>query len=82
MNVSPDVLRRETVTTLSAINEQLEEVRKLAAIKGTSPSKLVNEHGNWIMPALLLGKAQCLAVLVQLNEPRYTREGPRPSRRS
>lgn len=67
MNVSPDILRRETVQLINQIDRQIKEIREYATSIGTEPHKLRDNNGNWVMPPLLLAKAQAYNTLVQLQ---------------
>jgi hypothetical protein len=68
MNVSPDILRRETVRLIREIDLQIEEVKKYAANAGVAPHNLRSTDGNWAMSPLLLAKAQAYNTLVQLQD--------------
>lgn len=68
MNVSPDILRRETVQLINQIDKQIEEIRKSAVKLGTEPHRLRDSAGNWVMTPLLLAKAQAYNTLVLLQE--------------
>lgn len=70
MNVSPDILRRETVQLINQIDRQIGEIRKTATELGTEPHKLRDNNGNWVMPPLLLAKAQAYNTLVMLQTPK------------
>lgn len=67
MNVSPDILRREAVQLINQIEQQIEEIRRTATQLGTEAHKLRDNNGNWVMPPLLLAKAQAYNTLVQLQ---------------
>lgn len=68
MNVSPNALRKETVQTLTEVNAVIDSVKQEAETRGVLPQNLVDHHGTWVLPPLLLAKTQCLATLVLLNE--------------
>ena len=70
MNVSPNELRKQTVTTLKQVDDTLESILEAATLAGIDPAKYVDQRGTYILPPLLLAKAQCLNTLVLLNEPR------------
>ena len=67
MDVSPNILRRDTVQLLGQINTQIAEVEEHCRRRHLPPEKLVDEHGNWVMIPLLLAKAQAYSTLVQLQ---------------
>lgn len=67
MNVSPDILRRETVQLIRQIDTQIKEVEKEAERFGVSPEKLRDGNGTWPMTHLLLAKAQAYNTLVLLQ---------------
>lgn len=66
MNVSYDVLRKETVQLIREIDTQIGEVRTYADSIGTQAHKLRSSDG-WVMPPLLLAKAQAYNTLVLLQ---------------
>lgn len=68
MNVSPDALRKETVQLLGQIHRQIDEVVDLASQRETSPHKMTDQNGHYLLSPLLLAKAQCLQTLTMLNE--------------
>lgn len=68
MIVSPNELRKETVQTLQEVNAVIDAVKQEASARRILPQNLVDHHGNWVLPPLLLAKTQCLATLVLLNE--------------
>jgi hypothetical protein len=68
MNVSPDVLRKETVQLIKDINKQIDAVEKYADRVGTEARLLNSGGGNWAMSPLLLAKAQAYNTLVLLQE--------------
>lgn len=67
MNISPDILRKETVQLIRQIDEQIQEVNRYAIDLGTQSHKLQDKNGNWVMSSLLLAKAQAYNTLVQLQ---------------
>lgn len=67
MNVSPDILRRETVQLIRQIDAQIEEVKAESIRRGTVPSALRDSTGNWVLSPLLLAKAQAYNTLVLLQ---------------
>jgi hypothetical protein len=68
MNVSPDMLRKETVQLIRAIDRQIAAIEEHAEKMGTEAHLLHDESGNWAMPPLLLAKATAYNTLVQLNK--------------
>lgn len=67
MNVSPDVLRRDTVALIRDIDAQIAEVKKYADSIGAQPSQLRSNDG-WAMTPLLQAKATAYNTLVMLQE--------------
>lgn len=67
MNVSPDILRKETVQLIRQIDLQIKEVEKFAAEIGGEPHQLRDREGNWVLPPLLLAKATAYNTLVMLQ---------------
>lgn len=70
MIVSPDILRKETISLMSQIDAQIYEVKKEADRKNIPPEQLRDEHGNWVMIPLLAAKVNAISTLAQLNQPR------------
>ena len=62
MNVSPNVLRKETVALIRDIDKQIDEAKKYAA------SLKVDDHTVWVMPQLLQAKATAYNTLVLLQD--------------
>lgn len=75
MNVSPNELRKETVGVLNQVNAQIQEIEKVAEIKGVSPHHMVDQYGAYLLSPLLVAKAQCLNTLTLLNAPRVEHRG-------
>jgi hypothetical protein len=67
MNVSPDALRKELVALIRQINEQIEEIEKVAIERKIPIETIQDQQGNWVFPPLLLAKVQAYAALVQLQ---------------
>lgn len=67
MNVSPDVLRKETVALIREIDHQITAVKQYADDLGTDAYKLHSGQGQWAMPALLQAKAMAYNTLVMLQ---------------
>lgn len=67
MNVSPDVLRKETVALIRDIEKQIAEIKKVADDIGIHPEQLRDKNSNWVMPPLLQAKAQAYNTLVMLQ---------------
>jgi hypothetical protein len=67
MNVSPDILRKETVQLIREIDRQIAAVEKYAERLGTEAHLLNSGSGNWAMSPLLLAKAQAYNTLVLLQ---------------
>lgn len=68
MNVSKNELRKQTVSLIREINEQIEVAQQKAASMKVAPYLLVDTSGNYIMSPLLLAKATAYNTLVKLNE--------------
>lgn len=68
MDVSPNVLRRETVQLIQQINAQIKQVERKADEMGCKPEELRNSSDGWVMTPLLLAKAQAYNTLVLLNQ--------------
>lgn len=68
MDISPNVLRKETVDTLQHINNQIGMVSITAAKQQVPAVSLVDHNGNYVLTPLLLAKAQCLNTLVLLRD--------------
>lgn len=68
MNISPNELRRMTVSVLNDVDKQITEIKQSAGARGVPSEKMRDENGGYILSPLLLAKAQCLGVLVQLQE--------------
>jgi hypothetical protein len=69
MNVSPDILRKETVQLIREIDKQIAAVEEYAENLGTDALHLHSGAGQWAMAPLLLAKATAYNTLVMLNEP-------------
>lgn len=67
MNVSPDILRRDTVQLIREIDKQIDEIKDTAKEIAVEPHKLRDGNANWVMPPLLLAKAQAYNTLVMLQ---------------
>lgn len=67
MNVNPDILRRETVALIREIDKQIEVVKEVADSAGVEVEKMRDRNGTWMMPPLLLAKAQAYNTLVLLQ---------------
>lgn len=67
MNVSPDVLRKETVQLIKQIDKQIAEVEKYAKRLGVEAHELHSGSGSWALSPLLLAKAQAYNTLVMLQ---------------
>jgi hypothetical protein len=61
-------LGRELVTTLSQIQQQIEEVKKEAKDQQISPYKFRTTDNGYILAPLLAAKAQALHALVLVNQ--------------
>jgi len=70
MIISPDSLRKETVSLIRQIDTQIDEVKQQAQKMGVAPEKLQDSVGNWTMSPLLLAKAMAYSTLVQLQTKR------------
>lgn len=67
MNINPDILRRETVALIREIDKQIEVVKEVADSAGVAVEKMRDRNGTWMMPPLLLAKAQAYNTLVLLQ---------------
>lgn len=67
MNVSPDVLRKETVQLIRDIDKQIAAVEKYAERLGVDPHELHSGSGSWALAPLLLAKATAYNTLAQLQ---------------
>ena len=67
MIINDDIMRRDTVQLLKQIDEQIEEVKRVAKEMGIEPHKLRDSNNNWVMIPLLLAKSQAYSMLVQLQ---------------
>jgi hypothetical protein len=67
MNISPDILRKETVQLIRQIDAQIEEIKAESTRMGKVPSELRDSTGNWVLSPLLLAKAQAYNTLVLLQ---------------
>jgi len=68
MNVSPNVLRKETVALIRDIDRQIDEVKKVSDNVGIQPEQLRDKDGNWAMTPLLQAKATAYNTLVLLQD--------------
>jgi len=68
MNISPDILRRDTVALIKQIDWQIDEVKGQAEVMGIQPYQLRNSDGTWPMVSLLQAKAQAYNTLVLLQQ--------------
>jgi hypothetical protein len=68
MNVSPDVLRRDTVQLIREIDAQIDAIKEVADSAGMPMEKMRDRDGNWIMPTVLLAKATAYSTLVALQD--------------
>lgn len=69
MNISPDALRKETVTLLKEINAHITVVEKEAMLLNVKSERYRDDRGQWPMVPLLLAKVTAISILVSLNEP-------------
>lgn len=67
MDVTPRVLRKETVLTLNMIEIQIRQVEDEAAEAGVMLKQVTDANGSHKLAPLLLAKAQCLNTLVLLQ---------------
>ncbi len=68
MIVSPDILRKELLSLMAQIDEQLVEVERTAETFGVKPTQVRDGTGNWVMIPLLVAKVTALSTLTQLNQ--------------
>lgn len=69
MDVSANVLRKETIATLKSIEAVIEAIeQEQGKSYSCTPEELKDHQGNSVLAPLLLGKAQCLNTLVLLRE--------------
>jgi hypothetical protein len=81
MIISPDLLRKETISLLTAVEAQIKIVESEAEDKGISPSQLRDGYGNYVMIPLLSAKITAIAALAQINEAdKINRQRPNPRR--
>ena len=70
MEVSPNVLRRDTVRLITTIDAQIDEVAKYAEEHGVSSIEYRDANGNWPLIQLLAAKATAYNTLVLLQTPK------------
>lgn len=70
MIVNADSLRKDTVALIKLIDTQIEQVQIDAKALGTTPERLQDSSGSWVMIPLLLAKAQAYNTLVLLQLPK------------
>lgn len=63
MDVSPNELRKQTLATMRDIDATIAAVEDTY----TSPARATDQHGAYVMPPLLVAKAQCLNTLAILR---------------
>jgi len=68
MNISQDVLRKDTVALIRQIEAQIDQVVKYANGLGVSPYSLRTSEAGWAMAPLLQAKATAYNTLVLLQE--------------
>jgi hypothetical protein len=74
MITSPDLLRKETVASLSNINSMIKDLEDRAERIGTSPYRMRDSNGALELAPLLLAKIMAVNTLVHLNpDPRSRR---------
>lgn len=61
-------LGRELFRTVTAVNRQIDEVKKRAESLGIQPEEMRDENGGWVLSPLLSAKAQCLNALAIINQ--------------
>lgn len=69
MEISPNVLRKETVQLLRRVNMEMEKYEQEAEQigLGTSPFQVPDRHGVCVYASLVASKAQCINTLVLLR---------------
>lgn len=67
MVINSDILRRDTVQIIKAIDAQIDEIKRDGAGRGIPTEKLRDSNGNYVMTPLLLAKAQAYNTLVLLQ---------------
>lgn len=67
MDVSPNVLRKDTIALIRQIERQIDEVTKAAFDRDCEPCQVRNENGEWSLTPLLQAKATAYNTLVQLQ---------------
>lgn len=74
MDISPNSLRRETLATMRGIDEQISDIDSYIEsndlTKGgrrLEATELRDQNGAFVMPPLLLARAQCLNTLAILR---------------
>lgn len=70
MIVSQNDLRRDTMQVMRYVDEQIKAVEALAESMRTDAVRLRDSQGNFVLPPLLLAKAQTLNTLVLLQQPK------------
>ncbi len=68
MRFAPQTLRDDITHTLSLINDQIDEVERLAEDMNISSVQVRDETGNWTLGPLLVAKIQALHALTLLNK--------------
>lgn len=68
MEIRPVVIRQELMQSLTAINAQIEEVKKEAATMGIEPYQMRDHNGSWVFILLLAARVQALHALALLNQ--------------
>lgn len=67
MDISPNVLRKDTVMLIKQIDRQIDEVNKEAFRKNIEPSQVRDAAGGWSLAPMLLAKTMAYNTLVMLQ---------------
>jgi hypothetical protein len=67
MIVNKDILRKETMATLTSVEIVIDDIKQQAQDYGITPEKMRDANNNYVMAPLLLAKINALDILVQLQ---------------
>lgn len=67
MIINDDILRRDTIYLLKAIETQIAQVKHEATRMGIEAHQMRESNGGWSLTPLLLAKAQAHSTLVLLH---------------
>lgn len=78
MDISPNVLRKDTVALIRRIDTQIDEVTKVAFDRDCEPHEVRDSTGAWSLAPLLQAKALAYNTLVMLqSSPQERSSSPR-----